>query len=115
MARHDTAIRDKGGLLKWPPEPGRKFYDYAKAPYHSDKGCPCEIRGVVDDLVVFRWWRRGSQAWRYEVEHWYFFEFRGLVAPGHGCLREDGEPVKPNPPGEPGAGSITPSQNTTSF
>lgn len=87
-------VSDGKGLLTWPPEPGRKFRLYPKGPYHAKKGCPCEIRGVVDDHVVYRWWRRGSGAWRYEMEHWYFFQSYGLVDPESYCSLEEADMFK---------------------
>ena len=77
----------EGGPMRWPPEVGQKFREWPKGPYHKN-GCPCEIRGVVDSMVVFRWWRRGSQSWRYETESGYHFELLGLVHPDHKCRIE---------------------------
>lgn len=33
------------------------------------------IRSIVDgEWIVFRVWSRRKRMWRYQVEHWYYFE-----------------------------------------
>lgn len=33
------------------------------------------IRGIVDDMIVYKWWRRGKQRWEYAVESETFITF----------------------------------------
>jgi hypothetical protein len=42
--------------------------DTFKHPTHS-KGPKCHVRGLVDGLLVFRWWRASKQRWEYEVTY----------------------------------------------
>jgi hypothetical protein len=42
----------------------------------SAVGSRIHVRGVVDDQIVYRWWRYHKQRWQYQVESawafWYY-------------------------------------------
>ena len=40
-----------------------------------------EIRGFVDDVVVFKWYKSRSKQWSYEVAHKSYFEM--ISSGGH--------------------------------
>lgn len=45
--------------------PGRRFrYDYGK---NNPNTRSFQIRGIVDGMIVVRWWRKRKQWWHYEV------------------------------------------------
>ena len=46
---------------------------------------------VDEDMVVFKWWRKHSNAWRYEVEPAWWF---GLMARDESLHKENGICVK---------------------
>ena len=74
-----------GPPFEWPPRPGRKFYDYARSTHDMVRGRTlCRVVAIAEDHVVFKWHspRRG---WTYSIEHWLWFQSRGLVAEGHEC------------------------------
>jgi len=55
-------------------QPGNSFRIYYNE--GNPNNCIIHIRGIVDDMIVFRWYNRHKRRWMYAIESQYFFETR---------------------------------------